>query len=66
MPRKIGRVQRFLRWMIGSPFQSMSDAFGHSVPPELRVFEARAEEMAHHSNGTVESAQIDSSHRESS
>jgi len=36
------------------------------VPPELRVFEARAEEMAHHSSGTVKSSQIHSSHHKSS
>lgn len=66
MSKKIGRAQRFLRWMFGSPFQDMSDAFGDSVPPGLRVFEARAEEMAHHSSGTVESSQIQSSHHKSS
>ena len=66
MPKKIGRVQRFLRWLFGSPFQDMSDVMGDSVPPELRAFEERSEEMTHHPNGKVASTQIHSSHRKSS
>ena len=66
MSRKIGRVQRFLRWLFGSPFQDMSDVIGDSVPPELRTFEARSEEIAHQPNGKVASPRIHSSHRKSS
>jgi hypothetical protein len=56
--KRPGRVQRFLRWLFGSPFQEMPDAFGDSVPPELRVFEARVEEMQDHSNGEVAASTI--------
>jgi hypothetical protein len=51
MSRKTGRLQRFLRWLLGSPFQDLSDAFGDPVPPEQRVFEARVDEMQHHAIG---------------
>ncbi len=66
MSKGIGRVQRFLRWLFGSPFQSMSDVIGDPVPPELRAFEARSEEIVHHPNGQVASPRIHSSHRKSS
>ena len=66
MSKKPGRVQRFLRWMFGAPFQDMSDAFGDSMPPEMRAFEARSEEIVTHSKGRVASARLHSSHHKSS
>jgi hypothetical protein len=53
MSKKRGRVQRFLEWLFGSPFQNMSDVIGDPVPPELYVFEARVDEMQHRSDGKV-------------
>jgi hypothetical protein len=41
-------VRRFLRWLFGSPFKELPPEFGDTVPPELRVFEAEAEEVQHH------------------
>jgi hypothetical protein len=38
----------------------MSDAFGDPVPPEQRVFEARVNEMQHHSRGKVPASTIHS------
>jgi hypothetical protein len=60
MSKKSRRVQRFLRWLFGSPFQDMSDAFGDPVPPEQRVFEARVDEMQHHPVGKTPSSTIHS------
>ena len=60
MSKRPGRVQRFLRWLFGSPFQDMPNAFGDPVPPEQRVFEAQVEEMRHHSNGEVPASTIHS------
>ena len=51
MSGKQGRIQRFLRWLFGSPFENMSDVIGDPVPPELHVFEARVDEMQHHPDG---------------
>jgi hypothetical protein len=58
--KRPGRVQRFLRWLFGSPFQDMSDAFGDPMPPELRVFEAQVVEMQDHSHGKVAAPTIHS------
>jgi hypothetical protein len=46
-------VQRFLRWLFGAPFQGLPSEFGDPVPPELRVFEATAEEAQHRAQGSV-------------
>jgi hypothetical protein len=37
-------LRRFLR----APFEDIPPAFGDTVPPELRVFEAKADEIEHH------------------
>ena len=42
-------VRRFAR----APFQNMPPAFGDTVPPELRVFEAEVEEIQHHAVGDI-------------
>jgi hypothetical protein len=47
-------VRRFLR----VPFEQIPPAFGDTVPPELRVFEAEADEIEHHPVGEVSSEQI--------
>jgi hypothetical protein len=41
-------VKRFLRWLFGSPFEELPPEFGDTVPPELRAFEAEAEEAQHY------------------
>ena len=38
------RLTRFARWLFGSPFRDLPPAFGNTVPPELRAFEAEAAE----------------------
>jgi hypothetical protein len=40
-------IQRFVRWFFGSPFRALPPEFGDPVPPDLRVFEAEAEEIRH-------------------
>jgi hypothetical protein len=60
MSKKSGRVKRFLRWLFGSPFQDMGDAFGDPVPPEQRVFEAQVDEMQHLARGRVPASTIHS------
>jgi hypothetical protein len=44
---KTGWVQRFLRWLFGSPFQALPPEFGDPVPPDLKAFEAESEEIEH-------------------
>jgi hypothetical protein len=46
-------IQRFIGWLFGAPFQDLPSEFGDTVPPELRAFEAEAEERQHHSRGHV-------------
>jgi hypothetical protein len=36
-------LQRFIRWLFGSPFQALPPEFGNAVPLELREFEAELE-----------------------
>ncbi len=40
-------IERFARWLFGSPFQALSPVFGDQTPPDLRVFEARIEAARH-------------------
>jgi hypothetical protein len=47
-------LQRFMRWLFGSPFEELPSEFGDPVPPELRVFEAEAEEIEHHPVGKAQ------------
>jgi hypothetical protein len=51
--KKPGWIQRFVRWLFGSPFQELPSEFGDPVPPELRVFEAQAEEAQRQARGDV-------------
>jgi hypothetical protein len=44
---------RFARWLFGSPFRVLSPLYGNTVPTELRLFEAQAEEARHHGLGGV-------------
>jgi hypothetical protein len=44
---------RAVRWLFGAPFRELPPAFGDTVPPELRAYEERVDEMAHHPVGTV-------------
>jgi hypothetical protein len=55
-------VRSYLRWVeslirrfLGAPFQNLPPAFGDTVPPELRVFEAEADEIEHRAVGMVSS-----------
>jgi len=52
-------VGGFLRWFCGAPFRAMSDAFGDPVPPEVQVFEARAEEIQQFDRGTSDRVRAD-------
>jgi hypothetical protein len=47
-------IRRFMR----APFEDIPPAFGNTVAPELRVFEAEAEEMEHHPVGKSSSSSI--------
>ena len=38
-------IQRFGRWLFGAPFRELPQEFGDLTPPELRIFEAEAEEV---------------------
>ena len=51
--KMLGWVQRFARWLFGAPFEELPPGFGDPAPPELRVFEAEAEEILHHPVGKV-------------
>jgi hypothetical protein len=45
--------RRFIRWLFGGPFRKLPPAFGSTVPADLQVFEAQAEEAEHHGVGGV-------------
>ena len=47
------RLGRFARWLFGSPFRELPPAFGSTVPPELRAFEAEAAEAGRRGWGGV-------------
>lgn len=46
--KQAGWIRRFIRWFAGSPFEHLPRYFGDTVPPDLRVFEAKTAEQAHH------------------
>ncbi len=46
-------IQKFFRRLLSAPFQELPPEFGDTVPPELRVFEAEAEERQHHPLGNT-------------
>lgn len=54
MRRTLKWLGRFGRWLFGSPFRDLPPEFGDPVPPELRVFEAEAEEVQHRPRGKAE------------
>lgn len=56
MSIQTGRLQRFLHWLFGSPFEEMSTAIGDPVPPELQAFDAEVEHMQHQLDGDAPSA----------
>lgn len=41
-------VQDVVRALFEAPFKDLPPAYGDTVPPELRVFEAQAEEAQHY------------------
>jgi len=41
-------IRRLTRWFFGAPFQNLPPEFGDTTPPDLRAFEANAEEAQHH------------------
>jgi hypothetical protein len=47
------RLARLARWLFGSPFQELPPVYGNTVPPELLVFEAEAEEASRHGLGGI-------------
>lgn len=51
-------IQRCVRRLFRAPFEQLPPAFGDTVPPELRVFEAQAEDAQHHAVGEVSSPKI--------
>jgi hypothetical protein len=52
----IALIKRATRWFFAAPFQFLPPAFGDTVPVELRVYEAQADEMTHHPIGTAQQA----------
>ena len=46
-------IRRFLRWLFGAPFEQLPLEFGDLVPPDLRAFQSRTEEIEHRPLGTV-------------
>jgi hypothetical protein len=51
--KQFGWIRRFLYWLFGAPFQELPSEFGDPVPPELRAFQAEAEEAQHRSQSKV-------------
>jgi len=41
----------FIRWLFGNPVRRLPPAFGNPTPADLQVFEAQAEDAAHHGLG---------------
>lgn len=52
----VALIKRALRWLFGAPFRVIPPAFGDTVPVELRVYEAQADEIRHHPVGTAPQA----------
>lgn len=51
MRKLLKPIQRFGRRLFGSLFRNLPPEFGDPVPPDLRLFEAKAEEAQHHARG---------------
>lgn len=45
--------KRFVRWLCRRPFEQLPPQYGSTVPPELRRFEAQAEETGRRGLGQV-------------
>jgi hypothetical protein len=45
--------KRFGHWLFAGPFRDLPPAYGSTVPPELRRFEAETSEGAQHGLGKV-------------
>jgi hypothetical protein len=43
----IEAVGRFVKWLFGAPFRVLPSEFGNEAPAELRVYEAKTEEVQH-------------------
>ena len=48
MSKLLRSTKKFFRKLLSAPFQELPPEFGDTVPPELRAFEAEAEERQHH------------------
>jgi hypothetical protein len=48
-------VWRSIRWFFRTPSNYLPPAFGDTVPPELRAFEAKVDKIRHHAAGVVAS-----------
>jgi hypothetical protein len=46
-------MQSLVRWFFGAPFRQLPPGFGDAVPPDLRAFEAEAEESQRHPQGST-------------
>lgn len=53
MSKRHSRVQRFLHWLFGSPFEEVSTVIGDPTSPELQTFNAETEHMQHQLDGAV-------------
>ncbi|OIO93176.1 MAG: hypothetical protein AUK03_08640 [Anaerolineae bacterium CG2_30_64_16] len=51
----IAWLKSFVRWLFGGPFRRLPPAFGNTIPPELRTFEAEADEAQQRGVGKVAS-----------
>jgi hypothetical protein len=47
-------MQSLVRWFFGAPFRQLPPEFGDTVPPDLRAFEAEAEEVQRHPQGSIQ------------
>ncbi len=57
--QKANPLQRFLRWLFGSPFKDLPPEFGDPVPSDLRRFEAKMEDVATKERGAGPLASAD-------
>ncbi len=48
------RMQRFARWLFGSPFRQSAAPLGDLVPPEIRMFETKTAEIQHQKRGAIQ------------
>ena len=49
-------VWRSIRRLFSAPFQNLPPAFGDTLPPDLRAFEAKVDEIQHRAVGMVSSS----------